>query len=160
MANQFDQIIVSSDPKGVREEATIDGTPKPGTVMTVKSGVEPVAGKFTYEAFNRDADGDRAEIAVLREDELQGKLVTDAYVSGTLGRLYFPVHGDLLQMLVKVIAGTGDTFVISDYMIVEDVTGKLLATTGTPEIEPFVIMETVSVALAADTLVLCRYTGH
>ena len=76
MANQFDQIIVSSNPKGDFEEATIDGTPKPGTVMTVKAATEPVAGKFTYEAYNRDADGNLAEIAVLLEDELQGKLVT------------------------------------------------------------------------------------
>jgi len=159
MSNQFNVILVSTNPKGVFEEVIIDGTPKPGTCMTVKAATEPVAGKFTYEAFNDSADGVQNEVAVLLEDELQGKLVTDAYVAATLARLYWPAPGELLQMLVANIAGTGDLFAIADKMIIDDGTGKLIATTGTPEMEPFNIMETEA-ALTADLLILCRYTGN
>jgi hypothetical protein len=158
MSNQFNTIIVSSPPRGVIEEVLISGTPKPGTCMTVLAATEPVAGKFTYEAYNRDADGDRAEVAVLLEDELQGLLVTTAYVAATQARVYFPAPGELLQMLMANIAGTGDAFAIGDYFIIDDSTGKLIDTTGSPEIESFVCMETQA-AITSDTLVLCRFTG-
>lgn len=157
MSNRYGTIIVSGG-YGVRREAIIDGTPKPGTCMTVKSAVEPVNGRFTYEPYNRGGSGQRAEIAVLLEDELQGKLVTEAHTSGQHGMLYFPQPGDLLQMLVDNVTGTGDTFGIDDYMMIEDGTGKLIATSSA-ESEPFQIRETVSSALTSDTLVLCMYTG-
>lgn len=158
MANRFNTIILGPG-RGIIEEVKISGTPVPGTCMTVVAATEPVAGKYTYEAFNHAADGNLSEVAVLLEDELQGKLVTDAYVTGTQGRVYFPQHGELLQMLLKNIAGTSDVFAIADQLIIDDGTGKLIATTGSPESEPFVCMETVA-AITADTLATCRYTGH
>lgn len=160
MSNRYNKILVS--PAGGHpysfKEGIIDGTPKPGTCMTIKAAVEPVNGRFTYEAFNRDADANRAEVIVLLEDELQGYGVSTAYVSGTRGRLYVPQNGDILQMLVANIAGTGDFFAIGDYLIIDDGTGKLIATTGSPEMESFRVLETTS-AIAADTLILCQYTG-
>jgi len=127
--------------------------------MTVLAATEPVAGIFTYEVYNRDADGDRAPVAVLLEDELQGRLITTAYVAADQARLYFPVAGDMLQMLVADVAGTADTLAIGDYMIIDDGTGLLIDTTGSPQMESFVIMETQA-ALTADLHVLCMYTGH
>jgi len=162
MTDRFGVIVVSSD-ESVHtriEEVTVVGTPKPGTVLSTLAATEPVNAKFSYEPWNDSADGVQNEVAILLEDEQQGKLVTDAYVTGTQGRVYFPKMGDILQMLVANISGTGDAFAIGDKMIIEDGTGKLIATTGTPEMEPFKIIETVAVALAVDTLVLCRYTGN
>lgn len=156
---QGKNIIVSGEPKGKTINAIISGTPKPGTCMTVLAATEPVGGLFTYEVYNRAADGNRAPVGVLLEDVNQGYDETQAFVTGTIGQIYFPTMGEILNMLVANIAGTGDSFAIGDYMIIDDGTGKLIATAGSPESEPFVIMET-SAAITADTLLECMYTGH
>lgn len=161
MSLQFGEVIMVTPRANMSQrECIISGTPVAGTCMTVLAATEPVAGIFTFEAFNRDADGDRAPVAVLLEDELQGAVVTLAYVAATQARLAFPHQGDLLQMLVANISGTPDAFTIGTYMIIEDGTGKLIRTTGSPQMESFVIMETVTPALTADTHVLCMYTGN
>jgi len=43
--------------------------------------------------------------------------------------------------------------------MVDDGTGKLIATTGTPESEPFVLLETVTDP-TADTLAWTMYSGY
>ncbi len=158
MSNQFNTIVVSSPPRGVFEEIIIGGTPSPGMCMNVTAATEPINGKFTYEVWNRGADGDNGEIAILVEDWLQGKIVTDAYVAGTLAKVYFPANGELFQMLYTNVGGTADSFAIGDLMIVDDGIGSLVATTGTPEVEAFTCMETQA-GITADTLVLSRYNG-
>lgn len=158
------KILITGDPHGNFLSGYINGTPKPGTVMQVKAATEPVAGRHTWEVYAPpdSADGYRTQgpLAVLLEDDEQGKTASDAYVTGTIGKLYCPLPGDDLNMLVKNISGTGDTFAIGDLLIVDDDSGKLIATTGTVEAEPFVVMETVATALTADTLVHCMYTGY
>ena len=155
---QGNGIIVSSDPKGVFLEGTVDGTPKPGTVMQLNSQ-EPVSGRHDWTAYAPGTDGEQRLIAVLLPDSLQGKLATDAYVDGDRCFLYVPAAGEELNMLVANIAGTGDAFAIGDILIVDTGTGKLIATNGTPESEPFQVLETQA-ALTADTLVHCQYTGY
>lgn len=156
------KIVLSGAPSGRFLEGIVSGTPKPGTVMQIKPNVEPIAGKFTWLVYDRAADSDRpaSPLAVLLENWKLGKLTTDAYVDGEYCQMYCPLPGDELLMLVANIAGTGDTFKIGDIMIVDDGTGKLVATTGSPEIEPFIIIETKATALTADTLVECMYTGY
>ena len=158
----YDSILLEGEPKGKRIEGYIDGsTPKPGTVMQLKAATEPVNGRHTWEVYNRDADGNRPQgaLAVLLEDHLQGKDDDDAYADGDRCFLYVPAPGDELRMLVANIAGTGDSFAIGDLLIVNDGDGKLIATTGSVESEPFTVMETVA-ALTADTLVHCMFTGY
>lgn len=155
----LNKIVLTPYPAGRFIEGVIDGTPKPGTCMTIKAATEPDSGgRLTWEAFNRDADSNRALFAVLCEN-FRGSGPDTAYVAGERGRLYFPVNGDELLMLVANIAGTGDAFTISQYLIIDNGTGKLIATTGSPEIEPFVVMETKA-ALTADTLVHVSYTNY
>jgi hypothetical protein len=157
----YNQIVIEGEPRGKFDTVVVSGTPKPGTVLQVSAATEPVNGNFQYEVYNQAADGNNPSggHAVLIEDNIQGKLDTDAFVTGTLGTVYFPLPGEDIRMLVANVAGTGDTFAIGDKMIVDDGTGKLVATTGSPEQEPFTIMETKSTALTADTLVHCRYNG-
>ena len=160
LANRYGSILVTTDGRGRKIGGIIDGTPKPGTVMQVKSSTEPVNGKYTWEAYNRDADGDnpKGPVAVLLEDYLQGRLITDAYVSGTIGQLYIPLAGDMLLMLLADVAGTTtDSHAIGEILMVDDGTGKLLVTTGV-EHEPFVVMETLT-GLSADQLCLCMFAG-
>lgn len=149
-------ILNGTEPKGRFQECIVSGTPKPGTCMTVLAATEPVNGIFTYEAFNRGADGADAPTAVLLPDYLQGKLATDAYASGDRGFLYFPISGDELNMLLKNISGTSDAFAIGDPLMVDDTTGKLIAITGTPARVAFECRETVA-AITADTLARCIF---
>lgn len=152
-------IIVSSNPRGVFIEGIVNGTPKPGTVMQLDVSEAPVQGKFTWEPYNADADGNQRLIAVLRPDHLQGKKATEAYADGDVCFLYCPVMGEELNMLLKNVGGTGDSFSRGDRLIVDDGNGKLINTTGTPESEPFQILEDVP-ALTEDTLAHCMFTGY
>lgn len=152
------EIIITAEPKGVFLEGFISGTPKPGTVMQVKAATEPVGGQHTWEVFNQSGDGAEALIAVLLPQKWQGKIATDAYVTGDRGQLYCPAMGEDLNMLVANISGTSDAFAIGDRMMVDDTTGKLVADSSGDSV-PFIVMETVA-ALTADALVWCKYTGH
>jgi hypothetical protein len=154
------EIIVTAEPRGTFKEGIVSGTPKPGTVMQIKaSTAADDNGRHTWEVYNAAADGNQRLIAVLLPDQLQGKTATDAYVTGTRCFLYCPIMGEELNMLYSNIAGTADSFAVGDIMIVDDGTGKLVATTGTPESEPFVCLEAQS-ALTADTLVWSIFTGY
>lgn len=155
----YNTILVDGHPRGKIFEGIISGTPKPGTCMSMTSAEPDGSGRNTYEPWNGGADGEQDEVIVLLEDIFQGKTKDDAYADGSRGRFYIPLPGDELLVLVANIAGTGDAFAIKDKLMIDDGTGKLIATTGTPEMEPFKVLETVS-ALTEDTLVLCRATGH
>lgn len=157
-----DRIIISDDPKGVFREGIINGTPKPGTVMQIKNAVEPISGAYQFEVYNRDADGNRPKgpLWVLLEDYGNGRTIDDAYVDGDRCRCYCPAPGEVLNMLIANIAGTGDTFAIGDILMVDDGTGKLIAEGGGPESHPFMMGETVGTALTADDHKECFYAGH
>lgn len=156
------EIVLTAEPNGVFKEGIVSGTPKPGTVMQVQATTEPEGGRFTWEVFDADADGDQRLIAVLLPDHLQGKLATDAYTDGERCFLYCPQAGDELNMLVKdVDTGTSDSFAIGDLLMVEDGSGLLIDTTGDPQSESFICMETYQdlTTAQANFLVHCMFTG-
>jgi hypothetical protein len=159
MAGKGTGIIVTAEPKGTFLEGFVSGTPKPGTIMQVVAATEPVGGRFTWQAFDKLGDGALSLIAVLLPDELQGKLNSDAYASGDRCYLYCPLPGEELNVLKQDVAGTGDDFAIGDLLIVDDGTGKVIATTGSPESQPFVCMETITDP-TADVLVHVMFTGY
>lgn len=137
-------------------DVIISGTPKPGTVMQIKGATEPVEGMFTMEVFNQAGDGTHNEVAVLLEDDKQGKLATDAYVDGTVGQVYFPVGGEQLNMLFQNQSGTADDVAIGGRYEVDDGTGLMIAeATGTAK---FKALETVTDP-TADQLVHMMYMG-
>lgn len=157
----YNTIVVTSDPKGRFVDCVVDGTPKPGTIMQLKAGTAKNGlGLFTYEAYNRDADGNRPQgaIAILREKNIIGQGVNSAYVAGEIGHLYFPLPGDELLAILADVAGTGDPHTVGEILMVDDGTGKLIATTGTPETEPFVLLESFA-ALTADVLAHVQFSG-
>ncbi len=157
------EIIVSANPRGVFTEGTLAAiTPKPGTVLQidVSAGIDS-NGRFTFELYNADADGARPKgpLYILLPDVNSGKTSTDAYASGAHCFLYTPVAGEEINMLVGDISGTADDHAIGEILIVDDTTGELVATTGTPETEPFMLLETITDP-TADTLAHCIYTGY
>jgi len=162
------RINVSAPLRGIIEDCYISGTPKPGTVMEIVPATAATGGLFTYAAYGTQAasggkfvsnDGDRKAIAVLLEKDQEDKTYNDAYVSGDIGKIYWPAMGEHLNMLFQVQAGTGDYFTVGDEAMVDDGTGKLLACDSDAEAHPFTVLEAVT-ALAADAWIWCRFDGE
>jgi len=157
-------IYVTANPRGIFMEGTVKTgeTIFPGVIVQfdISAGISG-NGKFTWELYNADADGARPKgpLVIVVEDRKQGKLMTNSYVAGDHIYGYVPVAGEEFNMLIGDVAGTGDSHTIGEVLIVDDTTGELIATTGTPESEPFMLLETLA-APTADTLAHCIYTGY
>lgn len=158
-------VAPGTEPKGRFMEGFIAAgeTPYPGTIMQIDPTVALKSGRHTFKIYNRDADGDRplGPLFVLREDYLRGRGMSDAYAAGDRCFLYAPLPGDELNVLVKNLSGTGtaDDYAAGELMTVDDTTGKLIRTVGSPEIEPFVLLEG-STDTTADVHLWCMYTGY
>lgn len=153
-------VIVTPTPRGVQHEGYISGTPKPGQLMQIQAGTAmDGTGRFTWEVYNQNADGDRALVAILLEDAFQGKMYDKAYASGDRARFYIPIAGEEFNVMKGDVAGTADDFAVGDKLMIDDGTGKVIITTGTPESEPFICLEAI-VDPVADQLVHCMYTGY
>ncbi len=156
-------IVVQADPKGLFMEGFIASgeTPKPGTILQRDASVALIGGRHTYKIYDRAADGDQPQgpFWVLRENYLLGKAATVAYAAGDRCFLYSPLPGDELNLLVADVAGTADDHALGEILMVDDGTGKLIATTGSPETEVAMLQETITDP-AADTLAWCVWTGH
>lgn len=158
MAARGTEVIITGNPRGVFLEGTIVGTPLPGTIMEM---AVPFAnnGQHSYQQYQPGTDGQRRKIIILLTDSMQGKGLSDAYVSGSFGFMYVPVAGEEFNMLLQDVAGTGDVHPALETLIVKNGTGKLIATTGTPQSEPFRLLQ-AQAALTADTLAPVTYTGY
>lgn len=154
-------IIVTSDPKGRFEEGPILTAEKPGTICERLPSTALVGGRFTYRVYQPGTDGEQPKGAfwVLLADWMQGKSATDAYAAGDRGFFYSPEPGDELNLLLANIAGTADDHAIGEMLMVDTGTGKLIATTGSPETEVAQLQETVTDP-TADQLVWVQWTGH
>ena len=153
------KIIVIAEPKGTREECIISGTPLPGTVVELVPSTAPIGGRFTYRLCTR-TNGAKGPVVILTEDHLQGKLATDAYVSGTRGFLYWPVAGETFNMLIRHTVGTGSAGEenIGDYLAVEKATGELMAG-GSLTSQPFMLLEHLGQE-SGDQLHWVQYLGN
>lgn len=157
------EIVLASNPRGVFMEGYIaEGeTPKPGTIMQIDPSAPHIGGRQVWETYDRAADGasPSGPLAVLNLDYLQGRDEHTAYAAGERCFLYIPYAGEELNLLVADVPGTADTHTAGQVYIVEDGTGKLIKTTGTPEAESFILMEDLP-ALTGDTLAWVIYRGH
>lgn len=154
-------IVITAAPRGLFYEGIVGNseTPKPGTVMQINTSVTTmVGGRWTYKAYAAGTDGHRRTMHILREDDLQGKLMTDAYAANDVAFLYCPLAGDELNMLVLNISGTGDDHAFGEMLMVDTGTGKLVVESS-PESEPFQLLEAITDP-TADTLAHVQYTGY
>lgn len=158
MAARGETIIISTEPCGKFLSGVVSGTPKPGTLMEIMTPFHS-NGRHRYRAYQPGTDGERRMVIVLLEDNLQGKLVTDAYTNGSWGRFYVPAAGEELNMLIGDVVGTGDDHPAGELLMADTGTGKLVASTGSPESEPFILLEAVTDPIA-DFLSPCMYTGY
>lgn len=164
------RIIVSSDPAGRMTEGIVAAgeTHYPGQCVQVDPTVALVSGRHTYKIYDRTNDGDRPAGAFwVCTDELmrmEGKAITnattfDSYGAGTHASYYAPAAGDEVNLLFKNVAGTADDVALGNVMIVDDATGKVIVTTGSPQTEVAVALEAITDP-TADTLLWCQWSGH
>lgn len=143
-------------------EGIISGTPKPGTMMQVKAATVAIGGRLTYEIYAPAAgDGAPRELLILDIDYLQGKTVSDAYVSGTRGFLYALRTGDEVNVRKADISGTGsatEDVAVGDRFLIVDGTGMIskvaVGVVNAGAVYPFTAQETF-VDQQAETLVHC-----
>ena len=150
--------VVIGDECGVRVAGIVAGTPYPGTVLEIQTPFYR-GGQHLFRVYQPGTDGERRTIFVLLEDDLQGFKLGDAAVDGKLRQIYIPAPGEMLNMLLADVAGTGDDHTALEMLIVDTGTGKLIATTGSPESEPFQLLATVTDP-ADDFYAPCVYTGY
>lgn len=154
------EIIVTAEPKGMFHRGFVAAgqTPKPGTWMQVDPTVAIKGGRHTWKIYDRAASGDRpaGPLAVLINDYLLGRTMTDAVAAGDFVSLYTPAAGEELNCLYK-FGDTSDTHTAGELAKIEDATGKLIAGAGTPQSSPFVLLETAT--LTADTHLWVKFGG-
>lgn len=149
------QILINGvQPNGRFVAGIISGTPLPGMAMEMVPATEPIGGLFTYRAVS--SQGVKENYFILLEDENQGCNVLTPMISGQVVRLYVPISGDELNLLVESESGTGHHYAIGDNLIVDN-NGKFILTTGTPGRTPCTCEETAGAPLSADTLLACRW---
>ncbi len=156
-------IIVQGEPHGVFNEGVVatGETFYPGMIVQRDPTVALAAGRQTFKIYNRDADGDQPAGAfwVVYHNYLLGQTVTDSYAAGSRTFVYCPLAGEEMNLLVENIAGTADDHTAGEILMVNDGTGKLIATTGSPETEVAMLLETITDP-TADTLAWCEWSGH
>lgn len=140
------RIVVNPDSRGQYQWGYLTTAEKPGTVHQVDPSVALKAGKHTYKVYQPGVDGENPLGAywVLVENLLQGQDATTAYAAGDFVKFYCPLAGDELNLLLKDVAGTADDHTKGEKMMVDHATGKLIATTGSPEDEVAVALETIT----------------
>ncbi len=158
-------IVNQIEQPGKHEEGFVatGETHYPGMIVQRDASVALKGGRHTYKLYDRAADGDQPQGAfwVVTEKLLtfKGQTVTDSYAAGDRCSLYSPANGDELNLLLLNIAGTADDHALGEILMVDDGTGKLIATTGSPETEVAQLLEAVTDP-TTDTLAWCEWTGH
>jgi hypothetical protein len=153
------EIIVSSNPKGMFLEGVVSGTPKPGTAMSIKAATKLQGGEPTWTPGAGGANGSPALIAILTADVLQGKDALSAYVNGTRCFLYAPIAGEDMNILAGEGAGTSNSYAIGDKLMMDNTTGVFIASSGSPPSIPFVAMEALT-QVVGSSLLWAKCTGH
>lgn len=150
------KIVVNPDAKGMYEWGYIASGQTvllPGTVWQRDATVALKSGKHTYKIYQPGADGENplGGYWILCENLYLGQDATTAYTAGDFVKFYSPRMGDELNLVVLNIAGTADDHPLSEKMMVDHGTGKLIVTTGSPEDEVAQLLEVITDP-TADTL--------
>ena len=167
--------IVLTSPYGQKKEGVIDGTPKPGTCMQIKTATAvDSGGRHTFTTYSPvtggspslTGDGAPSLILLLQEDNSQGFSFDTAYVSGKRGSCWAPLPGDEVNVRKADISGTGsatEDLAIGDRLLIVGGTGMIskvaVGIIASPVSYPFQAMESL-VDQPAETLVWCIVTGQ
>jgi hypothetical protein len=140
--------------------APVGGTPT--TIGTFE--FEPAGTTAASGSRGMGADGDRGEYGLLLgPGETAATPPTSApadytFATGERGMIYWLQPGDRFNGLFQNAAGTADDVTRTDKMIIDDGTGKILVSTGSPESEPIQTLEALTDP-TADTLIHCQWNN-
>jgi hypothetical protein len=112
---QGNEILLTPDAKGAYVEGVISGTPLPGSLMEVVPGQARIGTQLTYRAFS-GVSGGQSQGFILLPDQLLGAGPLTAYADGSRCRMYVPLPGDELNVLVGQVSGTGAAVAIGDQL--------------------------------------------
>ncbi len=159
------RIVITSPPFGIHSEGIVKATQTfyPGMIVVRDPSVALVNGRHTYKYYDPGADGEHPVGAMWVVTEgllgLIGKTTSDSYGAGERCSLYCPKVGEDLNLLVANLSGTADDHAIGEKMMVDNGTGKLIVTTGSPELEVAQLLEAITDP-TADTLAWCQWGGN
>lgn len=143
-------IVLKGKAKGHHEEGLISTTGVPGMHVTLQSNGQYAKSPET------SAELVKRGIFILKEDDLQGKTINDAYAIGDLVFLYKPISGDHLNLLVK----SGQNIAVGDLIVAEGGgTGYFIEAAGTEAQYKAMAYESSGGALGADTHLGCEWMG-
>jgi hypothetical protein len=147
------KILVCPEPHGSFEWGYLAGAYLPGVVLERDPTVALKAGKHTYKVYSPGADGKNPKGGywVLLENEYLAQPATVAYASGDFAKMYSPRMGEELNLLVANLAGTADDHALGEQTMLQNASGKLVVTAGTPQNEVAQVLEAITDPVA-DTL--------
>lgn len=168
MPKGLNEVVVSAQRIGFREECVVSGTPKPGTHMEIVPSTADQQGRFTYRARGTtfSNDGSRGPLIILNVDSEQGKTRDDAYVTLTRGFLHWPLPGEEFNLLARDQPGTGTLGIenIGDRLEVDSATGMLQpygteGSTGQHTSGPYILRERRGVDVTTNVHIYVQCTG-
>jgi hypothetical protein len=153
-------VIVTSNPRGKFDEGYVKAgqTHYPGMIVEKDPTVAVKNGRHTFRIYAPGTDGEQPLGAyyVVRENPLGD--MTTPFAAGEWAFYYAPYPAEELNLLIANLAGTADDHALGEKLMVDTGTGKLIATTGTPESEVAELLEAITDP-TADTLAWCEWGG-
>ena len=156
------EIIVTANPRGVMQEGIVKAgqTFYPGMVVLRDASIPLISGRHTYKIYDESADGDQPTgafwVVTNMLQAMLGKLCSDSIAAAERAIFYAPLAGEELNLLILNLSGTADDHALGEKLMVDTGTGKLIATTGTPETEIAQLLEVI-IDPVADTLAWCQW---
>lgn len=164
-------VTTGRTPSGVFREGIVKTgeTHYPGMIVQEDRSVAEVEGVATYKIYDADADGGRPKGAIficcveslgeMAEKGIDPAVTTNGFAAGERALYYSPRAGEQFNCVYKNVTGTADDVAAGDVLIIDDATGKLIVTTGSPETEPFKAM-TALVDPTEDAALWVEFTGY
>jgi hypothetical protein len=139
-------IVISECPRGVETagHGKTGETFYPGMIVQMDPSVSLIGNRHTFKIYNRDADGNNPAGAFYVVREHAYRDIDQPYAANEMLNLYVPLPGEEVNLLLANIAGTGDDHTAGEILMVDDGTGKLIATTGSPEREVAMLLEDIT----------------
>lgn len=162
MARGNEVLVTGTEPKGRQTEGYVGVgfTFKAGMIVQKDPTIALKGGRHTYKPFTRGTSGKRpagAAWLVLGQPEI-GSIQTTTYAAGDFVKLYALQPGDEYNGVLADVAGTGDSHTAGEVLMLQDTTGKFIATTGSPVFDCALLLENVTQPVA-DTLAWMEWGG-
>lgn len=144
-------LINGPQARGVSKSATIDDTSYPGTMMQVTPAAALVNGRPHVEHYQPAADGDPRVKIVLVDDYTQGGLWSLPATVGANVKIYYPLPGEEINVVVAAQVGTGNAnaYTIGERLIPQHTTGQMIAEATSSFAAWFMAMEAITITADA-----------